>query len=491
MVAIEHVPDAGLVIPGSGLSIPQSILEQAAQTACARNFRVSFPLHAVAGHHQPVPQKGFGVYGIPNMPAHVFLGPFPRDYLDSLHCSIPYMVHIKTGPIEGATTGTGAGAGAATPAVVNGSAAICRASSTATDLASDGDDDDGDGDGDGDESSLDSSDECSFVPDDRKPVADIIYGCQAGVKGQEWYRNGSSVLSATAAAAVKGATKPGEADDSDDLEIIKDIHLATREGRLPKMRKMSVDQLPAKPERVFVARVPCLPPTTFSVLEDNVVVVKHPLKPEQSLRFSSIEDGKQWLRSLSVLTRSVHGYEAPASAADTASTTSTTPTTPTTSTISTTSTTFTTSTATTTTAPSATATASTEKRARPVLTAVRQFPPSRPAKSTTPVASPAASDHHTDSNGSSTTTSPSGIQRGKQQQQEQQQQQQQQQQPVTGRCTQLHNLRERERRDLMAHRLRQLGAILSETMGEFSMTKLAVLHRVSASFFFRALQTKS
>ena len=494
MVAIDYVPETGLEIPGSKITIPQAILEQAAQTACARNFRVSFPLHVYGSQHHPVPQKGFGVYGIPNLPCHVFLGPFPCHYLDKFHGSIPYMVHIATGPTASASSAGASADNVAAEGVPAQAAQIQDgiASSAATASAKNVSPCDvvmptemGDACGDSNtESSLDSSHELSFVPEDRKPVSDVIYG----KRSQEKYH--SSLALANAIANVNDISGAGDADDDgggsggDELEILKDIHLATREGNLPKMRTKRADELPAKPERVFLARVQGLPPTTFSVLQDDTVVVKNPLRPEESLRFASIDEGKDWLRTLSIIARNTTAANAAALGATAAAAAATT----------------------TTTAVvipvykcesnsrSASASASEDNRkssASKVVCRGRgrgrkrarrsydysydddQDDASSDADSSANNSSANTSSSNTNTttaaittNTTTTNTSPtyrngSSSRTGKHHQH-------------------IHNRRERERRGVMAHRLRELGEILVQVKGaDFPMTKVSVLKRVN------------
>ena len=103
LVAIDHVPDCGLRVPGVTGYIPAKILERAASAAVERKARVSFPLHVQAKPVGSVSKMTFGVYGTPQLPRHVFLGPFPLTYLERCAPFQPCMILIqRTKPITSA-----------------------------------------------------------------------------------------------------------------------------------------------------------------------------------------------------------------------------------------------------------------------------------------------------------------------------------------------------------------------------------------------------
>ena len=95
LVALDHMPQCGFQIPGLSVFIPGDVLGCAASTAVERKVRVCFPVRFQLINKETTVKPGLGVYGNPQLPRHVFVGPFPAKHFEK--CSLQtYMMLITT-----------------------------------------------------------------------------------------------------------------------------------------------------------------------------------------------------------------------------------------------------------------------------------------------------------------------------------------------------------------------------------------------------------
>ena len=81
IVALDHVPQCGFQIPGVSVYIPFDVLGRAALTAVERKTRVAFPINYQTKSKDTTLKPCFSVYGNPQLPRHVFVGPFPSKHV--------------------------------------------------------------------------------------------------------------------------------------------------------------------------------------------------------------------------------------------------------------------------------------------------------------------------------------------------------------------------------------------------------------------------
>jgi len=371
MVACPAVPEAGLQIPGVNVLIPRNVVERAATTAVERKARVSFPLHFHGKVSSPILKKGFGVYGTPQLPHHVFLGPFPTEHLDSFATIPTCMVRIssKTGgdpqpepltPVIVSVTSTKESSDSQSTEEkpieekpVDESSEIVPA---ATDKEKDVEEPKPVDDSpvpEAPESSspqedpsispsddiADKDDQVPVTPLDdpadlNEPVPEIP---EKGVPesaedtpesaGEDNVSNPSSESQQDSGvddkSSYESAQKSASAGEESDVEIVDECKRnppllkppVAPAPRAPLPKELSLPNLPkdfgshksTKPQRVFVARTQGLPTTTIAIFEENLVLVKHPLKPDKSVSFTDVDAAKRWLQSLTVLNNKEQG----------------------------------------------------------------------------------------------------------------------------------------------------------------------------------------
>ena len=88
LVALDHIPKCGFRVPGLSVFIPGDVLGRAASTAVERKVKVSIPFHCQLKDKllKDSFMPGCGVYGNPQLPRHVFVGPFPAKHFEN--CSL-------------------------------------------------------------------------------------------------------------------------------------------------------------------------------------------------------------------------------------------------------------------------------------------------------------------------------------------------------------------------------------------------------------------
>ena len=333
IVAVSHVPENGLRIPGLSVSVPREVVERAAVTAGERKARVSFPIHVHSNSKNTILKKGFGVYGTPQLPCHVFLGPFPAGYLDRYTPLLPCMRQIELtvpappeddeptqqpNPVESKEEPA-----IQQPNPVEFNKESVTLPSTPVDESN---------------TTLQGNLE-SMMQSPTKPLenpADIVDAPLQATNEepvasdlpevspiQPPTETEVSVPSMSATPSLpdetvenekpieeNGKRKRKSSGSSDDLEIIDEIK--TKEPTAAKRPHLTLPALPpnsaitssTKPNRVFVARTQGLPTTTIAIYEGGIVLVKNPLKPEKSETFSDIDSAKQWLQTLTIRNRS-------------------------------------------------------------------------------------------------------------------------------------------------------------------------------------------
>ena len=330
IVAVSHVPENGLRIPGLSVSVPRSVVERAAVTAGERKARVSFPLHLHNSNSKsPILKKGFGVYGTPQLPCHVFLGPFPSGYLDGYVPLLPCMRQIElttTPPLEedesaelqsvlakpkhvAALTPT-------TPVDENNMTVQFTAESMMQSPTEPH------------QPSLPVSptvaDATRFpVTADAEAPGPSSFETETPMEAEIPNETEDMVPKEVAESTpADDAVAPTETEDngrgrkrknsasSSDLEIVGEVKSKPGEAVQSTMTLPAVPpgfttiNRSTKPLRVFIARTQGLPSTTIAIYDGDIVLVKHPLKPEKSVTFTDVESAKRWLQTLTILNRS-------------------------------------------------------------------------------------------------------------------------------------------------------------------------------------------
>uniref|UniRef100_A0A0P5I6K9 THAP domain-containing protein 3 n=1 Tax=Daphnia magna TaxID=35525 RepID=A0A0P5I6K9_9CRUS len=308
LVAIDHVPDSGFQVPGLTVFIPRDVLGRAASTAIERKARVSFPLHFQLKNVGSVFKKGFGVYGTPQLPRHVFLGPFPFNYLEN--CTPFAMQHnnrcmflIKlTKPIP-----SDSGCANEPNQVTRTNKEQAEEVSLST--------------------SIESSDKIVETTPESKTNEVVSTTVPADENGKpDCFSLTSSPQSdevsvvATLAGASKTATVAdqtfGNAEsgllenegkecakdsESDGIEIINENVNMNSELRMGSANaSVPLQPMDGRPKRMFVARTPGLPPTNIKLFSESSVVVDHPFLRGEKETFTSIDEAKTWLQTLAI-----------------------------------------------------------------------------------------------------------------------------------------------------------------------------------------------
>lgn len=322
IVAVSHVPENGLRIPGLSVSVPRSVVERAAVTAGERKARVSFPLHLHNSSKSPILKKGFGVYGTPQLPCHVFLGPFPAGYLDGYVPLLPCMrqIELTTTPPPEEDEST------EKPILVKSKHIAALTPTTPVDennmtvqFAA--------------ESMMQSPTEPRQPNLLESPtVAEVAPQVPTEPPGASYVETGTpreaeipiedavsneaaestpadNAVAPTANEENGRGRKRKNSASSSDLEIVGEVK-SKPEETVPAMTLPAVPpgfttiSRSTKPLRVFIARTQGLPTTTIAIYDGDIVLVKHPLKPEKSVTFTDVDSAKRWLQTLTILNRS-------------------------------------------------------------------------------------------------------------------------------------------------------------------------------------------
>ncbi|XP_057376259.1 uncharacterized protein LOC130697376 isoform X2 [Daphnia carinata] len=308
LVAIDHVPDSGFQVPGLTVFIPRDVLGRAASTAIERKARVSFPLHFQLKNVGSVFKKGFGVYGTPQLPRHVFLGPFPFNYLENCtpfamqHNNLCMFLIKLTKPIPSDS------------GCANEQNHVTRTNKEQTEevLLS---------------TSIETSDKVVEAPPESKANGDACTTVLAdGDEKPKYFSITSSPQGdkvsavATGASASKTATAAdrnienvdsgllenerkecSKDSESDGLEIINEKVNLNSELRMGSANaSVPLQPMDGRPKRMFVARTPGLPPTNIKLFSESSVVVDHPFLRGEKETFTSIDEAKTWLQTLAI-----------------------------------------------------------------------------------------------------------------------------------------------------------------------------------------------
>ncbi|KAI9561732.1 hypothetical protein GHT06_012693 [Daphnia sinensis] len=308
LVAIDHVPDSGFQVPGLTVFIPRDVLGRAASTAIERKARVSFPLHFQLKNVGSVFKKGFGVYGTPQLPRHVFLGPFPFNYLENCtpfamqHNNLCMFLIKLTKPIP-----SDSGCADERNQVTRTNKEQAEEGSLST--------------------SMESTDKAVETPPESKTNEDM---CTTVPTDEHDKPNCSSPTSSpqgeevSVVATLSGANKTAAVADrafgnaqsallenegkesakdseSDGIEIINEKVSLNSELRMGSANaSVPLQPMDGRPKRMFVARTPGLPPTNIKLFSESLVVVDHPFLRGEKETFTSIDEAKTWLQTLAI-----------------------------------------------------------------------------------------------------------------------------------------------------------------------------------------------
>lgn len=299
MIAVKAVPEGGIQIPGISVFIPRAVVGRAASTAVERKARVSFPLHVQGNITSPILKKGFGVYGTPQLPHHVFIGPFPTDYLDGCPPLLPCMMRIIPPKMEEPAPSISE---ERSPKAVEASTPDHQTATTSKQAGQT-------------ESATSVVSQSVQQPhprshDDRSPAPAAEFPTQHLSNG---CTDTGASTSAAPEEALPGPSRPlreTSPNNRNDVEVVSNRPKSLppplpRDLTLPTLPRDFGTHKSTRPKRVFVARTQGLPTTTMAIFEDDLVLVRHPLKPEKSVSFTTVDAAKRWLQSLSGLNRSV------------------------------------------------------------------------------------------------------------------------------------------------------------------------------------------
>ena len=82
IVALDRIPKCGFRVPGLSVFIPGDVLGRAASTAVKRKTGICFPFRFQLKNKTIVFNPACGIYGNPELPRHVFVGPFPPKHFN-------------------------------------------------------------------------------------------------------------------------------------------------------------------------------------------------------------------------------------------------------------------------------------------------------------------------------------------------------------------------------------------------------------------------
>ena len=103
LVALDDIPQRGFRVPGLSVYIPGHLLDRVASTAIVHKLKTYMPLHFSQNKEKSSFKEGFGVYGTPQLPRHVFVGPLQENHVET-HQLHPCMVLFTIVPRDSATS---------------------------------------------------------------------------------------------------------------------------------------------------------------------------------------------------------------------------------------------------------------------------------------------------------------------------------------------------------------------------------------------------
>ena len=247
LVSLDHIPKCGFQIPGLSLFISGDVLGRAASTAIERKTSIRFRFKLK--NSESIFNQGIGVNGNPQLPRHVFVGPFAANHLEN--CSPQPCMSLIT-LTEPAPTDSDCSNTSSLPGTLGVKSTEPTGVSSAENVQPEDFVPPKDKDGEGDASS------------EQDKAVDATFSSKTPTAESE--------LPETNTAAAEEPQSP--------------IAPPPSEVKVPKSRK-------------FTARVRGLPSTTLTVFPDKVIV-KHPLNPEEVVNFDSVDNAKGWLQKLAV-----------------------------------------------------------------------------------------------------------------------------------------------------------------------------------------------
>jgi hypothetical protein len=289
IVAINQVPDSGFQVPGVTVFIPRDMLGRAASAAMERKARVSFPLHFKLKNDGSALKSGFEVYGTPQLPHHVFVGPFPFNYIESctplsmMNNNVCMFVIKLTKPI---------------PVSVSDCAKEVQQLKPTEQT----------------EEVIQSTETKSTV-NTPEPISETSPSTIEEVSVTSTPVSSNKSSSEADHTASSEATEVSESTllntkDSESAEIqIVDEKINSNPKSLSQLPGSSLLRQPIqsesvkrtkKPIRMFVARTPGLPPVNIKLFSENSVVVDHPFLSGEKKMFTSLEKAKTWLQTLAI-----------------------------------------------------------------------------------------------------------------------------------------------------------------------------------------------
>jgi hypothetical protein len=290
IVSIDHVPDSGFQVPGVTVFIPREMLGRAASTAIERKARVSLSLHFKLKNEGSALKSGFEVYGTHQLPRHVFLGPFPFNYLEScapgpmLNSNVCMSVIKLTKSIPASVADCDKEVKQLKPTeqIEEAIQSPRQQESTVNSLEP-------------------VSDSPTTIVDDDSAIKTLTSSIEATSEVEETLSSvGTGVPERTLL-----CHNPKDSE-SDGIEIV-DEKVSLNPDFLLQLPASSLLRKPTQseimkrtPMRMFVARTPGLPPVNIKLFSENSVVVDHPFLHGEKKMFTSIDNAKAWLQTLAI-----------------------------------------------------------------------------------------------------------------------------------------------------------------------------------------------
>ena len=291
IVSIDHVPDGGFQVPGVTVFIPRDMLGRAASTAIERKARVSLSLHFKLKNEGSALKSGFEVYGTHQLPRHVFLGPFPFNYLESC-APFPMLNNIVCMSVIKLTKSIPASLGDCTKEVeqLKPTEQTEEAKQSTVEKSS--------------VNFLEPVSESASLPSIVDDVSVISTLASSGDATNEV----SQTLCSVGTGVPESMLNQTNAKDSesDGIEIV-DEKVSSNPESLLQLPVSSLSRKPTQfgtvkrtPIRMFIARTPGLPPANIKLYSESTVVVDHPFMRGEKKLFTSIENAKTWLQTLAI-----------------------------------------------------------------------------------------------------------------------------------------------------------------------------------------------
>ena len=253
LVALDHIPKCGFQIPGLSVFIPGDVLGRAASAATERKVGVFFPFRSQLKNSESIFKAECGVYGIPQLTRHVFVGPFPSKHFENCSlqsCVVPISL---TKPVPSDFS-------------------FSNASSLL---------------------------ETSTEPKQSAETAQA----DVSVPAEEKDKQSNGALSEQNLAVVfptKNPTPESNFPEENKSQIAADgvesnkMQTANKTSAPPSSQSVEV---PLPKPRKFAARVHGLPATTLEVFPDKVLI-KHPFNHGEVVNFDYVDNAKCWLQSI-------------------------------------------------------------------------------------------------------------------------------------------------------------------------------------------------